>query len=190
MTEAEDLRWRLEQLYFGDQGLFRGIEATLDSACVHSALILIYTLVDISATLDLPAKKRNTSGTDFVWWCETYMKCKDSLGISGNDLWVARCGVVHALAGALDKASAKAKSEGIVEIHYAYGNQPVIPSMLLSSLDPPAPRLMLHLDFLLQVLKLAVGLFIDRILHDEEKMHTVAERLQIVFSNVPSRREV
>ena len=178
---------RLHSLYFGRFGLFEGVKACQERACIHSTLILSYTLMDVSAFLDLPAGNRHSSGAAFVSWAKRYLKPDETLGVSADDLWIARCGVVHGLMGGLDKASGKSVSEGLVEIHYAYGSQPPIPSFLLSQMDPPAPRAMIHVDVFVASLQTAVLRFINDIVGSPEKIASVDERLEKTFVNMEVR---
>ncbi len=183
MDSTVQLGHKLEELYFGDRGLFHGIDVCRSSGCIHSGLILIYTLIDVSAFLDLPPNNRHSSGTAFVSWSNRYLQPQASLGVSSDDLWIARCGIIHGLMGGLDKASKKS-TEGRAEIHYAYGSHPIIPTEILSRLDPPMPRVMLHLDVFIRELRLAVARFLDDVIADAAKTANVADRLEKVFANL------
>jgi hypothetical protein len=180
---------RLHRLYFGRFGLFEGIRSCQERACIHSTLILIYTMMDVSAFLDLPPNNRHSSGAAFVAWTKRYMQPEDALGVTADDLWIARCGVVHGLMGGRDKASAKS-IEGIQKIHYAYGKQPPIPSELLSTMEPPTPRVMIHIDHFVNSLQNATLRFIDDILSDPQKTADVGERLNKTFANLEMRSQL
>jgi hypothetical protein len=71
------------------------IRICLDNKLILPALVLIYTGMDFAASLRRPEGNDNVTRSDFVCWAEKFMDCRQRLGVSGLDLYGARCGVVH-----------------------------------------------------------------------------------------------
>lgn len=76
-------------------GIKKGIEATYQSGCIGSCLILIYSGIDTMAFLDMPENQPKVTRLDFIRWAERYIRfpCKEQL--TGADLYGARCAMVH-----------------------------------------------------------------------------------------------
>jgi len=73
----------------------KAIALCLDNHLRTPALVLIYTGIDIMAALSRPALVKKPGKRQFIKWAEHHMECQDRLGVSGLDLYAARCGIVH-----------------------------------------------------------------------------------------------
>jgi predicted RNase H-like HicB family nuclease len=83
------------------------------------SLVLIYSGIDFFASLSRPASKADVTRVDFVSWVEKYMRCGEILGVTGNDLYAARCGMVHTYS-----PDSRLHREGSARrIMYTWGNQ-------------------------------------------------------------------
>ncbi len=98
------------------------------------ALVLIYSGIDFAANLGRPEHQSHVTRSDFVNWAERFMECQRRLGVSGLDLYAARCAVLHTYtmnSSLNDQGKAK-------PIFYAWGNANIEePMRLLSSLGRP-----------------------------------------------------
>ena len=77
------------------EGIKKGIRATLDSRCLRSALILIYSGMDTMAYLDMPASQFEVQRKDFIKWAEGYIHFSCRECVTGEEFYGARCGMVH-----------------------------------------------------------------------------------------------
>ena len=59
------------------------------------ALILIYSTIDILATLGRDTKHRHVKKDDFLQWVEKHLLPDSDLDCSAIDLYGARCGILH-----------------------------------------------------------------------------------------------
>jgi hypothetical protein len=103
-TEAVNLRsavpYPLTQYYQGIKQLSDSIEDCLSKGRVLSCLVLLYSAIDIFASLE---RNRSESTKDaFVRWVDTYMLPNSALQFSAIDLYAARCGIVHAFSAESD----------------------------------------------------------------------------------------
>ena len=75
--------------------LKRSIRVLLDAGCLSSAAVLVYSGIDTMAWIGMPAQQTSVSRADFIAWAGRYIRfpCKEQL--SGEDLYGARCGMVH-----------------------------------------------------------------------------------------------
>jgi len=71
------------------------IKMLLDNNHTLPSLILIYSAVDVFASLTRPENQPDTDGNHFKNWAQTYMIVPSSLPITAEDLWGARCGLLH-----------------------------------------------------------------------------------------------
>lgn len=107
------------------------IRLCLDNHLRIPALILIYSGIDMMAALSRPAKAEKVIRADYIDWAERYMRCKERLGVSGIELYAARCGVIHTAT-----ADSQLSNEGKArKIFYAWGDrQTDEPMSLLAAL--------------------------------------------------------
>lgn len=59
------------------------------------ALLLIYAGIDILGAIDRPRDQDESTGEDFRAWADQYLTPEQSLGCTADDLWGARCGLLH-----------------------------------------------------------------------------------------------
>ena len=69
--------------------------------------LLLYTSIDILASLTRPEHTEATSGHLFKDWVNAYMLPKSSLPCTADDLWGARCGLLHTLTAESDMSRSK-----------------------------------------------------------------------------------
>jgi hypothetical protein len=94
------------------------IEHCLSNHFRTPALVLIYVGIDFVANLSRPEDQSEVRRTDFVNWAERYMQCESQLGVSGLDLYAARCGFLHSYS-MNSRLSEQGKAKRII---YAWGN--------------------------------------------------------------------
>ena len=75
--------------------LLEATELLIRTTLVTPALLLIYAGIDILGTVDRPSDKDESTGEDFRGWADQYMMPEQSLGCTADDLWGARCGLLH-----------------------------------------------------------------------------------------------
>jgi hypothetical protein len=89
-----------------------------DARRTLAAVLLLYTSIDILASLTRQESADATSGRLFKDWVNDYMLTESSLPCSADDLWAARCGLLHTLTAESDMSRAgRAKT-----LNYIYGD--------------------------------------------------------------------
>ena len=90
------------------------IPMLLDTGHNSLALVLLYSGIDAFASLARPESELDTNGDYFKKWAEDYMIGPSQLSIGSEDLWGARCGLLHTHA-ASSKVSPQGKAR---QLHY------------------------------------------------------------------------
>lgn len=99
-------------------GLLTTIETCFKDKKILPGLILLYAHIDIVASLNRPPSKDEGTRQDFKDWVNQYLLPNSSLSCSADDLYAARCGLVHSyIAEARLTRSGNAK-----QIFYAWGD--------------------------------------------------------------------
>jgi hypothetical protein len=76
--------------------LFQVISVALEGDCIEPALILIYSGIDAMAWLDRPPGGSEEIGRKgFTAWCNKYLLNPVDQLLTGDDLYAARCGLLH-----------------------------------------------------------------------------------------------
>jgi hypothetical protein len=97
----------------------KAIQLCLSSRLQLPALVLIYCGIDVMGNLSRPEHQMEKTRTDFIRYAERYMSCAQRLGVSGLDLYAARCGVLHKYT--MDsRLTAEGKARRII---YAWGDK-------------------------------------------------------------------
>ena len=63
--------------------------------CAMPALLLIYAGIDIAGALYAPGTEYRATGDKFKAWVSQFMVAKLGKAVTADELWGARCGVVH-----------------------------------------------------------------------------------------------
>jgi hypothetical protein len=92
----------------------------LDEGHTLAALIVLYTAVDIFGSLLRPETEPDTSGRYFKKWVDDYILSHSQATFTSQDLWGARCGLLHT-----HTAASKLSREGAArQLHYYHGLPP------------------------------------------------------------------
>jgi len=86
---------KLQEVVTGKRGMLTGIQACLDAQCLVSAVTLMFSTIDALAALTRPVKQLDTNSTIFREWTIRFLQPDRRLGCTAQDLWGARCGVLH-----------------------------------------------------------------------------------------------
>jgi hypothetical protein len=86
---------RLDEIVNGERGMLVSIRKCLESQCLVSAVTLMFSSVDALAALTRPVGQKSTNAGVFKKWVSRFIKPECTLGCSSEDIWGARCGVLH-----------------------------------------------------------------------------------------------
>jgi cytosine/adenosine deaminase-related metal-dependent hydrolase len=169
----------LEKNFFG---LLSAIETCFKDKRILPGLILLYAHIDIVASLNRPASKDEGTRQDFKDWVNQYLLPSSGLSCSADDLYAARCGLVHSyIAEARLTRSGDAKL-----IFYAWGTaegEKLRERVTKVGLDSKAVAV--HVDELLKAFVAGLDRFIEDLSRDSQKEQLVYERARKFFANIP-----
>lgn len=159
----------------------QAIRLCLDSHLRMAALSLIYCGIDIVAAIGRPKGKPKSDRTDFRRFAEDNMKCKTRLGLTGMDLYAARCGILHTYTA----DSTLSDNKEARRIFYAWGNQ--TPDMPMGVLKRAGrSEIFIQLEELFAAYLDGVAAFSFDAAQNSELANLVEKRAGRMFSNYAS----
>src|ERR1041385_4288356 len=98
-TPNDEISWpdARQLLYSKTADLLRGIQICLTDDLWVPALILLYSGIDAMAWLNRNSSLEDTSRSDFIEWADRYMERGGCLIVSSQELYAARCALVHSM---------------------------------------------------------------------------------------------
>jgi hypothetical protein len=87
--------------------LRRGVSDVFAAKRTLPGFILLYTSIDILASLTRPENSERTDSGFFKDWVRSYMLTPLAVPCSADDLWGARCGLLHTLTAESDMSRSK-----------------------------------------------------------------------------------
>jgi len=96
--------------------LIEALEDCFKKGHDFASLILFYAEMDFISSLSRPISQADTNGGVFKAWVDRYMLPNSKLTCSSEDIWAARCGILHTLS-----VSSKDSRRGVAtELFYTY----------------------------------------------------------------------
>lgn len=171
------VRAELEQIIHGKRGMLRGIDACLNQQCLVSAVTLIFAMLDALAALTRPENAVGTSSDIFKGWVRKYSNLEINLKCSAEDLWGARCGVLH-LHSPISHLSSQGK---VKQIYYQWRQGPPAHA----SIELPADSIAVNVDELHDLVLSAVETFNKAIEADDRLKALVEHHLRHLLCYQP-----
>lgn len=158
------------------------IEKCLGDKHFLPGLTLLYAHIDIAASLNRPDSKSESTRKDFKNWVDEYLLPDSNLNCTADDLYAARCGLLHAyMAESRDSREGKAR-----QIFYAWGTaDDAILQGRLQSKGLDSVALVIHIDALFTAFRAAIDRFMKSLSSDQQKSQLVYERARKYFKNIP-----
>jgi hypothetical protein len=137
------------------------------------SLVLLYAGIDALAWLALPSGDVN--GSDFVKWVNTYLLPDSGLQCTAEDIWAARCGLLHSSIA----ESRKSREGAAREISYLLNDdgQALVHVMAKT----PLPAINIRIDHLIAAFRKAIDSFQSAIGQQPELARQVYERARHHF---------
>jgi len=143
-------------------------------------LILLYSSIDLMASLNRAPAKPKVEKSDFVEWVNIYLLPGSELNCSAIDLYAARCGLVHSYSpDSVLSRDLKAK-----KLYYAHGNKKATELQTRINDSPQKDIIAVHIDQLFKALKVAVGRFASALKSNPSKEKLAAQRASEFFINI------
>lgn len=155
---------------------FETIEFALSKRKQTPALTLIYAGIDSFSWLadneDLTGRKR------FIKWCEKWMLKDSKLICSANDIYSARCGLLHNLASE-SKMTRENKAKQII---YSWGNvESGTLNEAIKSIKEESNYIAIKIEDLYSAYRQGVSKCFEELIKDPEKKHHFEAKVKKLF---------
>jgi hypothetical protein len=157
----------------------RAINICLNSAFVEEALTLLYSAIDTLSFLAAPADVQYGRGEDFIVWSDKYVVplvppvFRDG-GVTGTDLYAARCDVLHTSSAASkkgDKGTAR-------EIYYRFQGRTGVNLMA----NTPLPASLVDVEALVNAFEKGSQSFLADLAQEQAYLGPAAQRAEQFFT--------
>jgi len=162
--------------------LFVSAEECFAHKRILPGLILVYSAMDILASLSRPAHRDEAGRRGFIEWVKIYLLPGSKLTCTPEDLYGARCGLLHTYS-----AESRFSHEGKArQVYYAWGTadaEDLDATVGITSFRNLAVAV--HIDELLIALKSGFQKFMKDVANDPERGQLVRMRVGKIFGPVP-----
>lgn len=155
------------------------IEDCLNKGRVLPSLCLLYSLIDVTASLE---RRPNEGKAAFVRWVDENMLEKRPLPCTALELYAARCGVLHSFTPDSD-LSRKGQARTIV---YAWGRSKA------EELAEVGKRLgrtevVLQIGDLIESFRVGLDAYLDEVVHDSERLRKIEQLETLWFTHLDQK---
>jgi len=77
------------------RGIKRDINVAMDNKCFRAVIVLIYAGIDAMGYTTLPPDEEEVTRNQFIAWANKYIRFPGSEQLTGEELYAARCAVLH-----------------------------------------------------------------------------------------------
>ena len=157
-------------------GIKLGISAAFDAKAFGSGLTLIYCGIDSMAWLNMPSGQTDVTRTDFVDWVDSYFDRSFTSQVTGEELYSARCAVVHTYTN-----ESRSSRSGARMIGYKLGGSPPI------NFDPRVDKdvLIMELGYFKDAFFKSIDDFLMKAFMDSNKGKLIDQRSQKLLIAMP-----
>jgi hypothetical protein len=149
-----------------------------------SGLILLYSLIDIMAWLSRDQHDADSTKSDFIRWVEEFLLPGSSLVCTAEDLYSARCSIIHSYAP--EWGTSMSSQSEVKQIFYIWGkaHKGTLGGHVNSSSEKKDENVVLHLDDLVNALKIAIQRFNDSLTYNRALSELIDERSKKFFISI------
>jgi hypothetical protein len=151
----------------------RAIELCLSEDLWEPALVLMLGFIDACAWLARPRDHADVRREDFVVWTERFLLPDSKLECTAEELYGARCGMLHSLTG----ESSLHRQEKIRKIFWSRAKGDNVYTLLQLRMNEKFLPVGVGIDHLFWALGKAMGRFSSELAEDEELAQRVGDRV-------------
>lgn len=155
--------------------MVKSIDLLIDNKMIPSALIVLYSSIDIVSSLAVMGD-RDAQRSDFINWVDKYLVPKLQTHCSGRDIYAARCSVVHTL-GSESLLSRRGDAKLIAYVWGDRTSEELQSKLVLLEEE----FIVLKIEELTQALREAIAEFFKT--EDKELLGNIKYRSQKMFSD-------
>src|SRR5690349_15829330 len=169
----------LERVVYGPRGMLVGIDACVEAQCVMSAVTLIYATIDAVSALVRPVRTVESTSEQFREWVRRYYLPALRAPVSVEDIWGARCGVVHTYGP--DSRSSRGKGASILVYKWRTGHRPDDEVLTERSADGR----ILDVEQMVEALHIALARFQEEVASSPELLERVEHHVKELLCYEP-----
>lgn len=158
------------------------IDLCFKAELISPALILLYAGIDVASSLDVECKPMKRVKERYTHWCKQYLLRAKPLPCTEQDLYAARCGLVHGLTAESDLS----KTNRARMIIYAWGRGKVVHLENAMRQGVIKNSVALQVEDLILANQLGLELFFDALEKDPAKSGYALNVAQKILANVPA----
>jgi len=160
------------------QELTKTIEDCLKNKEKISCLILFYSTIDIMAWLSRDPHDADSTREDFIRWVEEFLLPGSGLDCKGEDLYAARCAVIHSYAEVW--GISQSNKVAVNKIHYVWGKVNNSTTKLNKS-KPTDETISIPVESLVKSLQTAIQRFNNSLTDNRSMFELINERSKKYF---------
>jgi len=134
--------------------------------------MLLYAGIDAMAWLDRPESSMDVTARDFINWTDKYLLSGD--GLTGEDLYEARCGILHSLTGESKRHRELRARKLFYHREFDGKRIGIVQLMMNEKFDPPS----VDLDALVATFKSAISNFREDYEKDNARRSLIYRRVR------------
>ena len=164
--------------------LLIAIDLCLTNGLRTTGLLLLYASIDIMAWLSRPKEKSDVTSEDFIWWVNEYLLPNTRLPCSAEELWAARCGLIHSYA----PESKHTRTRKVRKIFYAFSPGQAEDLQKVIDRGYPYPTLAVQAEDLFGAYRDGIEQFKQILSNDLSQARIVYKRAGKSFKFIPLSR--
>ena len=159
--------------------LIETIEMCIEKKKILPCLVLIYTGIDILASLERSSKV--SIKNSFTKWAKNYMLKAKPLSCSAIELYSARCGILHTFTANSDLSNINNNCRRII---YAWGNSNSAKLQKVNEKLNISTDVALHISDLFESFQLGIDLYFREVMNDSIRVKLILDSSKEWFSNL------
>jgi hypothetical protein len=163
----------IEKLYWKVSDVTTAVRVCLDNRAWEPALILLYSGIDAQAWIGCPPGQDDVTRHDFINWVTTYLLPIPDADCSAEDLYAARCGLLHTHTA--DSRMNRKKQARRVYYHRRVGDQ-ILGTLQVRMKDTLSP-VSIDVDVMLSHFERGVLQFAHDLASDSDRFTTAVSRV-------------
>ena len=160
------------------QEMTKTIEDCLKNKEKLACLILFYSTIDIMAWLSRDPHNADSTREDFIHWVEEFLLPGSGLDCKGEDLYAARCAVIHSYAEVW--GISQSNKVAVNKIHYVWGKVNNSTTKLNKS-KPTDETISIPVESLVKSLQTAIQRFNNSLTDNRSMFELINERSKKYF---------
>lgn len=161
------------------QEVLRAIEECLIADRWHPALILVFVTMDSMAWLERDDTSPDVRPSDFIAWADRYLLPGSELPCSAEELYSARCGMLHSLTA--DSRRQRNNRSTVRRVFYyreRAEESESVDALLSTMFAEPVVPVYVNIDQLFWALKRGLALFSEALEADDAKLGRASKRVR------------